>query len=173
MNDCNASKRNSERGFTLIELLVTSVVAAILLAIAIPSFSDLIERNQATTAVNDLMGDVMAARSEAIKRDNSVTLCRSNNESTCSGTWGDGWILFSDPDGDATVDAGEQIIRVKGSWGNGLVVSETANQTELIYTSLGIPVSTVKLRIMRGATIERCIDVNAVGRPTIAEGDCP
>jgi type IV fimbrial biogenesis protein FimT len=67
------------RGFTLPELLVTIAVASILLGIAVPSFSGLIVDNRLTTQANDLVSAINFARSEAIKRNRTVSLCRASS----------------------------------------------------------------------------------------------
>ncbi len=63
------------RGFTLIELLVTITVAVVLLTIAVPSFRDLLARNELTTAANAWVGALSTARAEAVKRNQAVALC--------------------------------------------------------------------------------------------------
>jgi type IV fimbrial biogenesis protein FimT len=85
-------------GFTLVELLVTMAVAAVLLAVAVPSFRSTILSNRLTSTTNDLVGSLAQARSEAIKRGSRVTVCMSANGTTCAtaGTWAQGWISFVD-----------------------------------------------------------------------------
>ena len=58
--------KRSTSGFTLIELMVTLAVAAILLAIAIPSFNSLLVSSRLTTAANDFVNALAIARSSAI-----------------------------------------------------------------------------------------------------------
>jgi type IV fimbrial biogenesis protein FimT len=115
-----------QRGFTLVELVITLVVAAILLAVAVPSFTTLVKNNRMTTQINGLAVSLNLARSEAVKRGVSVTVCKRNsagNDCNNAGNWQDGWIVFVDDDmdadhaeagvdGDGSVDAGEQILRV-------------------------------------------------------------
>jgi len=60
------------RGFTIIELMITLVVAAILLAIAIPSFTYVTVSNKLTTAANDVVVATSSGRVEAIKRNARV-----------------------------------------------------------------------------------------------------
>lgn len=57
---------NRSRGFTLIELLVEMAIAAILIALAAPSFKRLIQSNTISSNVNTFMADLRFARSEAI-----------------------------------------------------------------------------------------------------------
>lgn len=68
-------------GFSLIELMITIVVAAVLLAIAIPSFRNLILSNELSTVSNEWVSAVTYARSEAIKRGGPTVVCgESANE---------------------------------------------------------------------------------------------
>ena len=61
-------------GFTLIELLVLMAVLGVVAAIAVPSFSRLIESNQLTTANNDLVGALNMARVEAVRSGSPKSL---------------------------------------------------------------------------------------------------
>lgn len=102
-------------GFTLIELMITLAIAAILAGLAAPSFADLIKNNRMTTQYNELLGSLSIARSEAIKRALTVTVCHSNDLSTpaCTGEWQEGWLVFVDNNGDGVFDTGvDEVIRV-------------------------------------------------------------
>jgi len=95
------------QGFTLIELMVTVSVAAVLLAVGVPSFQTTVKNNRLTAAANSLVGALNLARSEAIKRGVFVTFCKRNGGGTdCdnSASWNDGWIVFSDLDRDGVFD---------------------------------------------------------------------
>ena len=75
------------RGFTLVELMVTVVVAAILLAIAIPNFAVMLRKNRAATDISSLTTTVAYARSEAVARNRNVCITPKTN----GGAWKDGW----------------------------------------------------------------------------------
>lgn len=77
------------RGFTAIELMVTVAIAAILAALAAPSFSSLTERWQVRQAADDLRSSIYFARSEAIKRGGNVSFAAN-----ASG-WIAGWAVTS------------------------------------------------------------------------------
>lgn len=82
-------------GFTLVELLVAMAVLAILLTIGIPSFTNLVTNNRATTATNELLAALQYARSEAVRQNARVDICSSTNQDTCSNAdaWDTGWVV--------------------------------------------------------------------------------
>jgi type IV fimbrial biogenesis protein FimT len=105
-------------GFTLIELLVTLSIAAILATIAFPSFLSTIQRNRMSTTAGALQADLAYARSEAVRRGSSVSLCPATVSdgtaaSACNNAsdWSTGWIIFVDPNANGAVDSGETILR--------------------------------------------------------------
>jgi prepilin-type N-terminal cleavage/methylation domain-containing protein len=89
-----------QRGFTLIELLVTFTVLAIILGIGVPGLRDFIFNNRQVSALNEMVASLQYGRTEAIARNNTVSLCPSTNGTSCTGasTWDVGWIIFSDSD---------------------------------------------------------------------------
>lgn len=90
---------NRQEGFTITELLVVSLIAAILLAIGVPSYRYVTNSSRMSSEINGLLGDIQYARAEAIKEGQSVALCVSSDGTTCSGSthWQNGWIVFPDP----------------------------------------------------------------------------
>jgi type IV fimbrial biogenesis protein FimT len=142
-------KNDRQGGFTLIELMVALALAAILLAIGAPSFSEFIRNARIASASNDLLAGIHVARTEAIKRRVPVTLCASSNptadEPTCDSD-GDfsGWILFLDDDADPDVssgkegngtyepDSGEELLRVSSQPHDSLEVTPST-----VYVQFG------------------------------------
>jgi type IV fimbrial biogenesis protein FimT len=87
-----------QRGITLFEMLIVMAVAAILMAIAVPSYKYVTTSNRIAAEVNGLLGDLQFARSEAIKEGLTITVCISTDQLTCAtGTtaWASGWIVKS------------------------------------------------------------------------------
>lgn len=110
-----SKKASSLNGFTLVELIVTLAVAAILLAIAVPSFQATIQTNRMAANVNEFIGALNLARSEAVKRGVPVTVCKDGGGgSACvnSAQWETGWIVFADLNNDGIVDAADSMLRV-------------------------------------------------------------
>jgi type IV fimbrial biogenesis protein FimT len=109
-------KRQS--GFSITEMLVVMAIVAILLGLGIPSYRYITNSYRMSAEVNGLLGDLQYARSEAIKEGQTVTTCVSTNGTACTGgnQWAGGWIVFSDPNANGTVDAGETVLRVQNSF---------------------------------------------------------
>lgn len=89
--------RRRSAGFTIVELMFTVFIAAILMAIAIPSFRSMTASSRLVTQTNDVIGAMNFARSEAITRNRTAVFCRADSEAatTCSlaaGNW-NFWIV--------------------------------------------------------------------------------
>ena len=63
-----------QRGVTLVELLAVMTVAAILLGLAIPSFSEQLARRRLEGVANELSTDLQYARSQAVSLNLPATL---------------------------------------------------------------------------------------------------
>lgn len=117
-----AQRPRSNRGFTMTELMIVIVLAGILFAFAIPSFLTSLTNSALNGESNRLLGALIVARSEAITRGVSVTVCRSADQATCGGAdWNNGWIVFADANGNGTRQvATEDLLRVDGPLENNL-----------------------------------------------------
>jgi type IV fimbrial biogenesis protein FimT len=126
--------RHIQKGFTLIELFIALSVAAILLTLAMPSFSTLTMNKRITTQTNDFIVSLALARAEALKRVRRVTVCPSANGSSCAGSadWEQGWIVFANLDDDATVDSGEVILQAHSALDGGNTLRGSANVASYI-----------------------------------------
>ncbi len=72
-------------------------IAAILLAIGIPSFKYVTNANRMSGEINGLLADLQFARAEAVKEGQTVSVCASSNHTTCSAAdiWNTGWLVFA------------------------------------------------------------------------------
>lgn len=104
--------QQSNIGFTLIELMVVLAVMTILLTQAIPAMTGVMASGKLATLSNSFLSNLYLARSEAIKRNARVVLCKSATGLTCAaeGGWEQGWIVFPDVNNNAALDSGEAII---------------------------------------------------------------
>lgn len=132
-------------GFTLIELLVAIAMATILLGMATPSLSALVQNNRQTSHINHLVSHLNYARTEAIKRRLNVMVCKSQDGITCTtaGDWEEGWIVFVDNDNDRQHSNVEALLSVQSTLGHDLSISYGAFPSDnyVVYyptgTSLG------------------------------------
>lgn len=152
------------RAFTLIELMVTLAVLAIVISLAAPSFSNMLQENRLSALTNELQGSLQLARSEAVKRRSNVVVCRSNaDQDDCdNGTdWAGGWLMMS----------GTDVLRV---WDpiQGVVV--TGPNTGITFRSNGMA-STQNWTVTHSACTgqqKRTLSVNATGSTTLVKGNC-
>lgn len=164
-------------GFTLIEALVSLAVLAGLLASAAPDVSEWLRDLRLEAHANDLLQHLTLARSEAIKRNGHVVLCKSADREWCTeqGEWAQGAIVFDDRNNSGTREPGEPLLRrvlpLPPGWRLG------ANGPVTHYVSYG-PLGSTRLvsgafqagtftvcRSSADAAFARQVIVNAGGRP--------
>lgn len=97
-------------GFTLIEAMLSLGIISILMGSVIPSMSSLIERNQATTNINWIIGAVSFTRHAAVVHRVTMTLCAPKSTDQCGGNWHEGLVVFSDRNKNARIDEADRII---------------------------------------------------------------
>ena len=168
----------ASRGFTLVELLMVLCVAGVLLTFAVPSFSRIMSSSKLTAASNALLSSMYLARSEAIKRNGRVALCKTvdGNSCTAGGGWEQGWIVFRDTNNNGHRDSDESVIewtqplqamRVTGNAPVSKYVSYVpTGRTRLIGG--GFQAGTLTVCTRPGTSDEaRQIILSSVGRPRI------
>ncbi len=94
----------------MVELLVTIAVAAVLLALATPSFEGVMNGNRLVSQSNELVAALQVGRSEAVKHNARVIVCRSLDSATCTaGAAWTGWVAGLDANRDGQID---QVLKV-------------------------------------------------------------
>jgi type IV fimbrial biogenesis protein FimT len=98
-----ARRMREQSGFSLAELMVVISIIGVLAAIAIPSFVGILAESALREQTESMVSDMRYARSMALRRGLSVTMCASANPTddvpTCTLTdpnWATGWIVFID-----------------------------------------------------------------------------
>ena len=132
------SGTSAEKGFTLIELMVVLIVAAIILAFAVPSFQGVINSNRVTTAVNELSTSFSIARTEAIKSNTIARVKPCTVGPGCDGEkWEKGYDIRVDINGDGTyADSATELVRIVDALDNQIGVFP-GTTTEVYFNSLG------------------------------------
>jgi type IV fimbrial biogenesis protein FimT len=155
-------KRNF--GFTLVEMMVTITVMAVLMAIAVPSFMDASLNSQLRSAANNLVSSTYLARSEAFKRNAVVTLCVSNNGTTCgTGGWEQGWIIL----------AGATVIDHQAAAPNGFKITPAGGNASLQFQPTGAGSTSDTFTVCRATPsvghAKRTIAIDAAGRAFVSQ----
>ena len=107
------AKIKGQTGFTLTELLVAVSVMSTLTVVGVPAMQSTIRNNEIATQSANFYSFLRFARSEAVKRRTQVVICKSSDGSSCTtkGDWSQGWVVFEDLNGDASVDTTEAVLR--------------------------------------------------------------
>jgi type IV fimbrial biogenesis protein FimT len=80
-------------GFSLLEILIVLSIAAITMAMMVPSQKHFFQSTTAEIARDQLYSSLQIARNEAVMRRRAVVVCKSNNHETCTGEWRDGQLV--------------------------------------------------------------------------------
>ncbi|MCE1251362.1 MAG: GspH/FimT family protein [Comamonadaceae bacterium] len=104
-------------GLTLPELLIAMAILALLAAVALPSFTALLERWRVHQTAQQLQSTLHYARSEAIRRSGRVVIQKlPNHTNGCTSAstardWDCGWIVCEDRNGDGSCGATEPVLQ--------------------------------------------------------------
>lgn len=145
-------------GFTLIELMITLSIVIILAFIATPNWSNLIQDNSLSSAVNQVQGFYQLARSEALKRNKSVTLTSSDSRQN--------WALTHDVSG-----ANETIKTHSISSDNIVIIPSGGNASEVSITVSSNGFAENETLAFNWGTEYRCLLIYSSGQSNTTSGN--
>ena len=127
-------------GLTVIELLIIIAALAVVILIAVPTSSKLLHNYRLKSASTDLVNGLNLARSEALRRASTVRVCPSLNGRFCrsDGDWSQGWLVYTDGNGDGAVQEIELIQAFEGPEGDVEVVARGAAAKAASFTTAGL-----------------------------------
>jgi type IV fimbrial biogenesis protein FimT len=163
-------------GTTLLELLVALTIIAILGTIAAPSLANLRRNAVLTAVVNDVVHSIHLARSEAIKRNAVVSICRTRDGTRCanaSRNWNDGWIVFINIDADqpADTDPGEPILWRHEALATGELTSNRQSFSFRPFGQADVNGTLVYCGTKGSIQNSRAIIISHTGRPRTSDRD--
>jgi type IV fimbrial biogenesis protein FimT len=157
----------------LVELIVSVTVLGILVGLAVPQFTDFVRNSRRAAVLNELVGSLNLARSEAIRRGITVVMCKTSDGSACltgvGDTWAAGWLIFVNNDGDSppVFDVGETDLRVRTEATAAYSIRPSAGVTDFIsFNADGSVASAGSFTYCdaRGVARARAVVVSPVGR---------
>lgn len=147
------------KGFTLVEMLVVVTIIAILAGIAMPSFQGLIRSQRVKNASFELFASLMVARSEAIKRNDDVTI------TPVSSSWQAGWQITTS--GGSVLKNHSPLVNVSVSGAPAtLIYRRTGRLSAATSPSIQIDVNPTDSEYIR------CITIELSGLPRTKKGAC-
>lgn len=171
-------------GFTVIELMVVVVIMSVLVAIALPSFTETMRTNRVASASNLMMATFAYARTEAIRSKTTATVCpREKDGMRCGSNWNDGMLVWSNDNGDANVTDSE-VRRIVEPPAGVEFTQETAQQVSfdargrVAFNATGEPPPERMEYVLQakeckaGSKARRVIRLNPIGQITIKQGEC-
>jgi type IV fimbrial biogenesis protein FimT len=171
----------AQRGATLVELMMALAVMGVLAGLSTPYLQDMLRNWRITAQINELLSDLSVARGQAAALSTTVTVCASSNGGSCTGTWDQGRIVFTDANGDAAVSTGDQILRVTPAINSATTLATTnlANAGRIQFRPTGMASgatgtgATFKFCDSRTGAFGRTITVTPFGRASSATSNCP
>jgi type IV fimbrial biogenesis protein FimT len=176
-------RRTGFNGLTLLEVLVVLALLGILMALAAPGVSELRQKHQMQSQGERLLGSLLLARTEAVRRQQRVTLCVRGVADRCisDGSWGQGWVVFVDANDNAVRDPQEVVLQLQE--GVPAFLKLEGNATVNRYVSFGVEGrSQTTSGAFQAGTLTLCrpghagiwrVVINAVGKPRLEAAVLP
>jgi len=150
------------RGFTLVEAMIVVAILGIVMTAAMPSFIEFGRMQRIRATAFDLVGDLLLARSEAIKRAGATTL------EPLAGDWQQGWRIRVE----GGLHAGF-VVRRRDTPGEGIGLTG-ADALRFDGNGRLLGGGGARLAVIDGGgTTRRCIEVDLSGTPRSRSGACP
>lgn len=129
----------AQAGLTLIELMIVLCIAAVLLGVAVPAFSNGLEASRAMDARSSLLASLSAAATRAGITGVHGVLCPSLDGVACadSADWSQGWLVFLDPNASRELEGGERILRIQPALAGQVRLRSSVGRTRIVFQGNG------------------------------------
>ena len=155
------SLHSKQSGFTLIEMMVVIAIMAIFAGIAIPNYLAWLPKSRLNGAARQVMGDLMAARMQAVSQNRKVKVFFYNNPVNQ-------YKICDDANNDGTVTDGEGNFQLKDIQSNYHDVTLT-NSTNPVFQPRGTvgPSTTIILSNTSDSNLIKYVKIALTGRVKI------
>lgn len=150
-----------QRGLTVIELMVVLALVAVVAGIAAPGMRSFAAGVRIKSLANELTSDLLVARSEALKRNASVTVAPNGNG------WQAGWNVRT---------AADLLLQREASHAD---LQFEAPPALMVFNASGRltnPAGTVRMTVsssnLQSDAAKRCVEVDPSGRARTRQGPC-
>ena len=152
------------RGFTLVEMMAVLTITAIVLSIAAPGMSQLLESQRLRSLAFDLISDLTFARNESLKRGARVSVMPTSNEDRSTG-----WRVLVVASGDLV----RQRSPVGGTLSiSGAPTSVTYDRNGRLAGSIGVIRIGLDSAALANEIHGRCVSIDPLGRARSDVGTC-
>lgn len=137
MDKSKALNIKSSKGFTITEIIVVVSIIGILMMVAVPGLTKILQANQATQQSHDFVSAIQLGISEADKNSTNITVCAKKEmsdecvdytENPSDDIWKNGWLLFTDNSNNGLYEsASETLIRTQINGSNSIKVEAAAS----------------------------------------------
>jgi type IV fimbrial biogenesis protein FimT len=166
--------RRASAGFTLTELLIVIAIMGVLVAMALPGFGYLSATTKVKNASTEVYLALMRARSEAVKRNRSVSIVAN------PAGWQAGWQIIADGNNDGDFDdVASEDDRLVSDQGELKRVSIAMASTSVVFRPTGrIAGAAPSFAVTsedsdRKVDLQRCVQADLTGRPYVKAEACP
>jgi len=171
--------RRRRAGFTLIELLVTVAIAAVLLVLALPSFTAALRSNRVSSATNLTLASLNLARAEALRSKTSARICPApTSGKSCGSDWGKGLLVWTDENNDKNRQDTE-VKRIVDTPRDIQISMDPASTSEIVFDDRGRTLNRTTYKVIvkpsvckSGEQTKRTISISGVGRVQVTRENC-
>ena len=134
------NRRHKSQGLTVLEMLIVMAAIAVVVLIAVPGSDMLLEKYRLKSTYSELVNGLELAKSEAQLRSSTVVMCPSSNGHSCrtDHNWNHGWLVFTDGNGNGTVQDIELIRAFEAPNQKIRIVASGAVEAAASFTMTGL-----------------------------------